>query len=230
MPIDALAHELIDCQQTAKRLLEAGDMDAWLAAMPAEFRAAERLRSHLLNNSVVVTDDPVVKQLLAGMDLTELDDADKVGRDLLWGAISPSEYATSLAFVDVLIAPFQIPSDLRQFLTEARKCYALGYDVAVQSLCRTILEAAINDIAVKTGKVPKEAVEQNLYRQYPLWQRCQSVAGDLHKQIYDDLYCSLCKVVHGRTTSGTHGALGSLTKTIGFVQHLYELNKEQMPR
>ncbi len=230
MSIDALAHELIDHQQTAKRLLEAGDVDAWIAAMPVEDRAAERLRSYLINNPVVITDDPVVKQLLAGMDLTELDDPDKIGRDLLWGAISPSEYATNLAFVDILIAPFLIPSDLRQFLTEARKCYALGYDVAVQSLCRTILEAAINDIAVETGKVPKEAVEQNLYRQYPLWQRCQYVAGDLHEKIYDDLYCSLCKVVHGRTTSGTYGALGSLTKTIRFVQHLYELNKGEMPK
>ena len=146
------------------------------------------------------------------------------------GAISPAEYVANLALVDILVTPLRIPPELRQFLTEARKCYALGYDVAVQSLCRTILEAAINDIAVHTGKVPREVVEQNLYRQCALWQRCQLIAGDLHKQIYDDLYCSLCKVVHGRTTSGTYGALGSLTKTIGFVQHLYELNKEQMPK
>lgn len=226
MEIDRLAHELIELRQRAKQLLDAGDIDAWLNAMPSEFQVAERLRSHLLNHAIVVTDDPAVKQLLAEIDLGDLDDPDKLGMQLLWGAISPAEYAANLALVNVLVAPLQIPVELQQFLTEARKCYALGYDVAVQSLCRTILEAAINDIAVNTGKVPKEAVEQNLYRQYPLWKRCQHVAGDLYEQIYDDLYCSLCKVIHGRTTSGTYGTLGSLTKTIGFVQHLYELNKD----
>jgi hypothetical protein len=53
------------------------------------------------------------------------------------------------------------------------------------------------------------------------------VAGPMFQQVYDH-YKDLCKVVHGLTTSATLGALGSLTKTIGFVQHLYEQHKDQI--
>ena len=60
MSIDALARELIERRQTAKRLLDAGEIDGWLQGMPAEFEPQERLRSHLLNHPVVVTDDPAV--------------------------------------------------------------------------------------------------------------------------------------------------------------------------
>jgi hypothetical protein len=207
--------------------LDAGDIDGWANAMPAEFRAAERLRSHLLNHPVVVTDDPVVKKLLADIDLTELDDADKMGMQLLWGSIGPAEYATNLALVDILVAPFQIPVDLQQFLREARECYAIGHHAAVQSLSRTILEAAVNDIAVRSGKMSKEVIERDMFKKYPPWRRIQLVSGALFNQI-NDHYRDLCKVVHGLTTSASSGSLGSLTKTIGFVQLLYERNKAEI--
>ena len=58
MSIETLAHELIELRQTAQQLLDAGDIEPWLDAMPAEFRAAERLKAYLLQNPVVVTDDP----------------------------------------------------------------------------------------------------------------------------------------------------------------------------
>src|SRR6266513_2747930 len=121
MNIDTLAHEVIKQRDASKRLLDSGDLDAWLTAMPAEFIAAERLRTYLLRHPVVVTDDPAMKQLLAETDLSEVDDPDKIGMQLLWGSISPAEYATNLALVDVLVAPFQIPTELQQFLSEARK-------------------------------------------------------------------------------------------------------------
>src|SRR5437870_5213610 len=109
MNIDTLTHELIKQRQIAKQHLDSGDLDAWLNAMPAEFKAADRLRAELLRHPVVVTNNPAVKQLLAETDLSEIDDLDKVGMELLWGSISPTEYASNLALVDVLIAPFQIP-------------------------------------------------------------------------------------------------------------------------
>ena len=227
MSIDTLAHELIEARRASKQLLGAGEIDAWLEAMPAEFRAAEGLRSHLLNHPFVVTDDPTVKELLAGIDLSEFDDADKTGMQLLWGSIGPAEYATNLALVDILIAPFQIPSDLQLFLREARECYAIGHHAAVQSLSRTILEVAVNDVAVRSGKMSKEVIELDMFKKYPPWRRIKLVSGDLFEQI-NDHYRDLCKVVHGLAISASCGALGSLTKTIGFVQLLYERNKDQI--
>jgi hypothetical protein len=224
MSIEALARELIGYQDKSKRLLESGDIDAWLGALTPELRLVEQLRTRLLNHSVVVTDDPAVKQVLSGIDLTEIEDFDKVGSKLLYSWISPAEYGARFAEVSVLVAPFQIPFDLHRFLDEARQCYALGQFSAVQSLSRTILEAAVNDIAVRTGQMPQAAVEQDMSREYPTSKRIRLVAGDRFDQIYQH-YRDLCKVVHGLSTSATSGALGSLTKTIGFVQHLYEQHK-----
>jgi len=224
MSIEALARELIGHQEKSKRLLESGDIDAWLDALTPELRLVEQLRTRLLNHSVVVTDDPAVKQVLSGIDLTEIEDFDKVGSKLLYSWISTAEYGARFAEVNVLVAPFQIPFDLRCFLDEARQCYALGQFSAVQSLSRTILEAAVNDIAIRIGKIPKEAVEKDMSREYPTKKRIRLVAGDHFNKIYQH-YRDLCTVVHGLSTSATSGALGSLTTTIGFVQHLYEQHK-----
>jgi hypothetical protein len=144
--------------------------------------------------------------------------------DLLWGSISPQEYATRLAMVDVLVAPFRLPLELEQTLREARECYAIGHDVAVQSLSRTILEAAVNDIAVRTGRLPPEAVEHDMFREYPPKTRIRLVSGDQFEKIHQH-YRELCKVVHGLSTQAVEGSLGSLTKTIGYVQYLYETNR-----
>ena len=227
MNIDIPAHELLKQRQIGKQLLDSGDLDGWLNAMAAEFRAGERLQAELLRHPVVVTTDPTVKQLLAETDLSEIDDLDKIGIELLWGSISPAEYASNLALVDVLVAPFQIPLDLRQLLDEARQCYAIGHYAAVQSLSRTILEAAVNDIAVRTCRMPREVVEQDMFTDYPPKKRIRLVSGAQFELIYQH-YRNLCKVVHGLSIRAVDGPLGSLTKTIGYVQHLYDVNKELM--
>jgi len=227
MSIDDLAHELIELRQAAKQFLDSGDIEAWLNAMPAEFRAAERLRFLLLTYPAVVTDDPAVKQLLAGFDLSELDNPTEAGMGLLSWSVSPAEYATNLAMVDVLVAPFHMPTGLQQFLSEARDCFAIGHSAAVQSLSRTILEAAVNDVAVRTGLLPREAAEQDMSREFPTWKRIQLVSDKHFDQVYQH-YRNLCKVVHGLSTWAADGSLGSLTKTIGYVQLIYELNKEQI--
>lgn len=227
MSTESLARELIELQEEAKRLRDAGDIEGWLKSMPAELRAAQRLHSHLLDYPVVVTDDPAVKQLLKDIDLADFVDPTNVGFRMLLSEISPSGYAASIAEVALLISPFQIPANLQQFLDEARQCYALGQYAAVQSLSRTILEAAVNDIAVRSGKMSIQVIEKDMFKEYPPWKRIKLVSGDMF-EIINDHYRDLCKVVHGLKTSTSQGPLGSLTKTIGFVQELYELNKQQI--
>lgn len=229
MKIEALSHDLLNLRQNSTSLLKSGDIAGFLDSLRPAFNAAERLRSYLLDNPIIVTEDPAVKQLVSEMDLTEIDDPDKVGSELLFSWISPAEYGAALAEVSVLIAPFKIPFDLEVFLCEARQCYALGQYSAVQSLSRTILEAAVSDIAVRTGKMPKEAIEQDMFREYPPYKRIKLVAGPVFDQVYDH-YKDLCKVVHGLATNASLGALGSLTKTIGFVQYLYEQHKDDIRR
>jgi hypothetical protein len=221
--IDPLARELIKLRKASQHLLQF-DMDGWLTNVAEEVRVTKRLQSLLLCQPTAVTDDPAVKELLASIDRTDLLDLDRAGMDLLWGCISPEEYATRLAMVDVLVAPFRLPFELEQSLREARACYAIGHDVAVQSLSRTILEAAVNDIAVRAGRMPREAVEQDMFKDYPPKARIRLVSGNQFEAIYRH-YRELCKVVHGLTAQSAEGSLGSLTKTIGYVQYLYETNK-----
>src|SRR5207244_3460431 len=133
-----------------------GDAEGWFRALNPELAAADELRSYLLSHPVVISDDTEMKELLSGFPVSDLDDGDKVGSELLFSWISPSEYASRLAQVNILIAPFEIPFDLRCFLDEARQCYGFGQFAAVQSLCRTILEAAVNEIVVRTGRLSKE--------------------------------------------------------------------------
>jgi hypothetical protein len=49
MNINTLAHELLEQRQIAKQLLDSGDLDGWLNAMPPAFRAAERLQAEGIN-------------------------------------------------------------------------------------------------------------------------------------------------------------------------------------
>jgi hypothetical protein len=190
--IDKLAHQLIELQETSKRLLESDDIDNWLNSLGPQIRVADELRSYLLNHPVVVTDDPAVMEILIGIDLTDIENMDEIGSELLFSWISPSEYAVALAQVDILITSFQIPPNLKEFFNEARQCYALGQYSAVQSLSRTILEAAVNDIAVRTHKFPKEIIEQNTSRKYPIWKRIKQVAANHNDEIYKHYGDSNC--------------------------------------
>lgn len=64
-------------------------------------------------------------------------------------------------------------------------------------------------------------------RKYPAKKRIELVAEVSSKQVYDH-YQDLCQVVHGRNTFAAAGPLGSLTKTIGFVQYLYEQHQREI--
>jgi len=226
--MEALAREVTDLQQRFNCLLEEGDPEQSLEMLVQLTRAVKKLRSYVLDSSIVVSDDPAVKKLLSSIDLGEdVDDPARLGQELLYSWFNPAEYAASLIEAKVLITPFHVPAELREFIEEARQCYALGQHAAVQSLSRTVLEAAVNDVGVRTGKLPREAVERDMFREYPPKKRIFSVGGDLAGQIYDH-YTNLCRVVHGLSTSAKDGSLGSLTKTISFVQLLYERNKEEI--
>jgi hypothetical protein len=227
MTIENLAHNVLALREKSQELLHSDDIEAWLDHIPKEFRAAEELHDYLLSNPVVVTDDPKVRKLLVGTDLGELKDPDKTGSELLFSWISPAEYASALAQVRILVTPFRIPLNLQSFIDEARQCYALEQYAAVQSLSRTVLEAAVNDIAVRIGKIPKKAIEDDMFQEYPPKKRIRMVAGSEFDTIYNH-YRDLCTVIHGVSTSASTGPLESLTKTLGLVDYLYQSHKETM--
>jgi len=225
MSIESLAHEILSLRERSRQQLESDDIDLWLKDHFEEMRAAKRLHDYLLNSPVVVTDDCAVKRLLEEIDLTEIEDPHKTGSEMIYSWISPTEYVSALTQVRILVAPFRIPWHLQVFINEARECYALGQYCAVHSLSRTILEAAVNDIAVRIGSLPKEFIEQDLFQEYPPKKRIGMVAANKFETIYAH-YRDLCKVIHGLDTSSSEGPLTALTKTLGLVDYLYHHHKQ----
>src|ERR1017187_5379525 len=82
---------------------------------------------------------------------------------MLYSWFSDRDYALGLSRVNTLISPIAIPPELRTFVEEARQCYALSQSNAVYSLSRTILEAAVNDLCVRTRRMPKYIVDEALF-------------------------------------------------------------------
>jgi len=218
MGIDPLVHKIL--KLTDKRhKLPPDDIDELFRILGQETKAIRDLRIHLLNNASVVTNDSAVKEFLDGFDPSEdFDDPAKVGQEHLYSWFSPANYAASLIKVRVLITRLEIPPDLRSYVEEARQCYALQQYTAVQSLSRTILEVAVNDIGLKLRKFTVEDIDQE---QLKMKKRIEHIARDMASDVYSH-YKNLCKVVHGRTTRAQDGSLGSLIKTIALVQILYE--------
>ena len=89
--------------------------------------------------------------------------------------------------------------------------------------CDAYLEAAVNDVAVRAGKKPAEAIEKDLFTEYPPKKRIRLVSRDSFDTVYEH-YADLCKVVHELSTISSQGPLHALTRRFGFVEAIYHQN------
>ncbi len=99
--------------------------------------------------------DSVIEQMERKADVSfyELsdDEANEIGFDLFYSWISHYESVRDIFTVNTLILTTKIPDGLRQYIMEARDCFALQQHNAVVSMCRTILEGAAKDLCEKKG-------------------------------------------------------------------------------
>lgn len=225
MSIDQLARDFIAARQEADSL-DIGDL-AWEDAWAKKMQLAAKIRSWLLDNPLVLSDDPAVRQIFEEIDLADVHDPYEAGRARLYDLIRPEDYLAGLAEINLIVpVGSQIPEHLDSFFKEARQCYALGQYSAVQSLCRTILESTVNDIGIRTGEwTQKQLHTQRFRRGYPFSDRAKLAAGKAFGEKIYEFYKDLCAVVHGTATSANCGASGALTKTLGFVQSLYSRHR-----
>ena len=137
----------------------------WKDAKIKEIQLAAQIRSWLLHRPLVLSDDPAVTKILREIDLADCHDPYETGRGLLYDLIGPEEYLAGLAEI-FLIVPVgtSIPEHLHSFFKEARQCYALGQFIAVQSLCRTILESTVNEIGILTGEWTRKQLHTTRFR------------------------------------------------------------------
>lgn len=154
-------------------------------------------------------------------DLSEEEVSD-LGSNLLYSWISHYEYVRNIFKVNTLILRTTIPPSLRQYIFEARNCFALEQHNAVISMCRTILEAAAKDLCEKEGFFEphgNKVIEINPEVFNQLIRAISS--GKLKRRAIKIYYRDACPVVHGDRSVNADEALQVLRETTDVVQELY---------
>jgi len=226
MTIEEQALELAELRRRADEALSADDIETWLGLVHGQASAVERLQAALLSESVHVVQSLEARRVLTDIDLSDIGDISAAGERLLYSWFTPQDYALGLSRVAALIAPVAIPQTLRSFVEEARQCYAFQHANAVDSLSRTILETAINDVCVRIGRMPRRVMQEDDFGEWPFRRRLAMVAGgETRLNRIHDHYKLLCRLVHGGTTVSSGEALTALAETLGFVHEVYAIHR-----
>lgn len=165
------------------RAIATSDMDQFISSIEEFNDTKKQIRSFGLENPVVnlhavENDDAriIIQKIMSGIpfpvekalakssieefligELNE-NDIETLGSDLFYSWFSHYEYIKGLFEIgSLIISCGKIPANLSGFMEEARHCYAFQQYIAVFSLCRTILEVCIKDIATNCQIIPKDS-------------------------------------------------------------------------
>ncbi|OGW50488.1 MAG: hypothetical protein A2Z50_01330 [Nitrospirae bacterium RBG_19FT_COMBO_42_15] len=152
---------------------------------------------------------------------------DDLGSDLFYSWFSHYEYVKGLYEIGSLIVGISVPSALKEFVSEARTCFAFQQYNAVYSLCRTILEVGIRDICKRKGiiKTNKDNVINIEEYQDNISQLINKIStGALRKKIKHIYYHKTSFLIHGHKTTTSKEAKEMLQETLEIVQNVYSYN------
>ena len=113
------------------------------------------MSSELFSVEKAISESSSIKEFLKG----ELDenDIENLGSDLFYSWFSHYEYIKGLYEIGALtLWCGKVPRNLSGFVDEARHCYTFQQFNAVFSLCRTILEICIKDVATTCKILPAD--------------------------------------------------------------------------
>lgn len=167
----------------------------------------------------------------------ELDESDieNLASDLFYSWFSHYEYLRGLYEIGALMLSCgKVPKNLSSFVDEARHCYAFQQFNAVFSLCRTILEVCIKDVATTYKILPAD--KRNIRQIASCTPDLYNLINQLCDQftIFDAIRDQLHKVrrgtngiIHGNRIVGKQGAKDMLKDTLLVVHRLYELESNR---
>ncbi|GBE14633.1 hypothetical protein BMS3Abin14_00679 [bacterium BMS3Abin14] len=177
--------------------------------------------------------DSEITEFLKG----ELDDNDieNLASDLFYSWFSHYEYIQGIYEIGALtISCSKIPENLSKFVNEARDCYAFQQFNAVFSLCRTILEISIKDVATTRKILPADNRDisyltsrspelydliNQLCDRYTIF---KTLRGQLH-----EIRRKTNSLIHGSRSVKKQEASEMLKKTLLAVHRLYELESKR---
>lgn len=171
-----------------------------------------------------------IEEFLKGeLDENEIEN---LGSDLFYSWFSHYEYIEGLYEIGTLtLSCGKVPDNLSKYVDEARHCYVFQQYNAVFSLCRTILEVCIKDLAIAYKILPKDShnVKYMKSRMPDLFdlinQLCDQFAP--FKQIKNRLHKIRLQsnfIIHGNRLVKKEEAKDTLKETLLVVHQLYDLD------
>ena len=223
MNIEQLALKLSELQQQASIILKEGEIEDWVDSVAQQMVVLKKIQNLLLNKSTFTLKNPEAKRILKNIELSDFDNIEEACLDILYHWFDPHDYVFRISEVKALLAPINIPKTLHQFIHEARQCYAFQQFNAVCSLSRTILEAAINDVCVRTGRMPKRRIQEDDFSDLSFRDRVKKIVAPKYEERLCDHYHLLCRVIHGSTLVSDDESLKALLETLAYVSNLYDV-------
>lgn len=160
-----------------------------------------------------------------GEDIIDKDRLEEIAwGDILFSWWSPYGYIEDLIQIGVLVIGIPVPKTLERFVSEARECYAFQQYNAVYSLCRTIIETAMKEVALQSGKIRRLRDDKEFYLEYPPHTLINKVSRDHRQKRLHDLYDEISSLIHGNKTINKKVAESTLKETLELAEYLYEHN------
>jgi hypothetical protein len=162
-------------------------------------------------------------ELITNLDLEELSE------EYFYSWYSGWSYVETLIDLGSVVVNAEMDDHLHIFVSDIRNSYAFQQYHGVAVLCRTLLEASIRSIGLKTERLSQAIDKQQLYDDYPPKKMIHTVLkGTLANKIYR-FYRDLCEVVHGFRIVRREESLEIMKRTFAYVEQMwdYNFNKEK---
>ena len=242
---DALRLEQLD-QQVVRALMES-DRESLVMAIGAYMELRTKLRTLLLDKSVVPMTDgkaaEILRKIGSGGEFTsdqvidrlatrrnedisadQFDDTEleELGSELFYSWYSHYEYVKALAELRPLVLRGTAPESVARLIWQVKQCYAFQQYNAAYILCRTLLEASIRDICDRCKLFHDLGENEVLYEKYSWGQLRDKVSSGSLNEKLRDLYGRLCEVLHARRTVTAGEVRAAFNETLEVVEWLYE--------
>ncbi len=206
--------------------------DTALAGLPTLSEELKQLKhqlsSRLLDADLSIIRDTTAHQIahrlkkeLAAEQLDEGWEGDWLPNIL--GQCFPEEYAARFASIKPLILLYPPAPHLRVLVREAIRSYCLELPTATVAVARSLVEAAVVDIAIQIGRVEDEATIAEMRmceRISSLIDRSVSKVSPL-RQAINAFMASASKIVHGDVAADMAEARRLLEDAFSLVRWLY---------
>lgn len=195
------------------------------------YEIEDRISNLAVESPSLVIEDSSLFQLFGRLQKTSADNTlDKHGSiipddlyDKLYWEYHPEYFVKRMLQARPLTTLIEVPQDVIDLLTEARKAYCLRLSTACISVCRSTVERAVLDIAVRIGRIKKSDAPEEL-------RMCAKISAlidaDLSSQspLRREIDCFMAdtsRIVHSSVKAAEPEALRLYLQALDLIQQLY---------